>query len=89
MILVASHNNENECVCEHHEFRGGSLEYKVNHLVMGRSHDHLCKWLRVQLPKIEYVLKTIKANYNGSNMSSCGKLVLVLKKILNNLFSAL
>jgi hypothetical protein len=32
------------------------------------------------------VKKAIKANYNGSNMSSCGKLVFVLKKLLNNFF---
>jgi hypothetical protein len=38
------------------------------------------------ITKIEHVLKAIKANYNGSNMSSCGKLVFVLKKISNNLF---
>jgi hypothetical protein len=46
-------------VCDHHEFRGGSLEYEVNHLVIGRTHDHFCKWLRVQLPKIEHVFKRL------------------------------
>jgi hypothetical protein len=58
MMLVASHNNENECVCDHHDFRGGSLENKVNHFVMGRTHDHLLQVVEGPIAKkLEHVLK--------------------------------
>lgn len=74
------------CVCDHHEFREVGPWNKVNHLFMGRSHDHLCKWSRVQLPKIEHVLKGYQSQLQmGVTCQVVASLSLyILKKTLNN-----